>query len=234
MMTSSHFPHLNTLTRALQHHGVIKCCTLALSEALQSVLNHLYLHERHVWFVLSTHSVRAVSLADGMILQPVSGPQVDLLSEQALCGRRVVENYLRHRGQPWVVMDGQRVAFCCWIFTKEMPLVVARGGWHALPVSTACLEASVTSADYRGRGIAPAAWLGIAAILKERGIHRMVTKVEEDNAASRRAVVKAGFHEIAVVDFQRMGLSRYKTIEPRSILHLNDLETLVDLQLDKA
>ena len=225
---------MEMLRRALQRHGVFKCCTLAMGEARRLVVNHLYLHERHVWFVLSTDSVTPVPLAEGLTLQPASGPQIDLLSEQALCGRTVAAKYLRHCGQPWVVMDGQRVAFCCWIFTKEMPLIAARGGWHPLPVSTACLEASVTSADYRGRGIAPAAWLGIAAILRDSGIQSVVTKVEEHNVASRRAVLKAGFHEIAVMDYRRMTLWRYKIIEPRSILQLSDLETWADLQMSKA
>jgi hypothetical protein len=131
-------------------------------------------------------------------------------------------------------MDGERAAFCCWIFTNEMPLVAARSGWQPLAVSTACLEASVTAADYRGRGIAPAAWLGIAAVLKDSGIHSLITKVEEDNMASQRAVLKAGFHEIAVMDYRRISLWRNKMIQPLSILHMSDLETLRDLQMSKA
>jgi GNAT superfamily N-acetyltransferase len=225
---------MDTLKRALQRHGVIKCCSLATAEAVRSVVNHLYLHERHVWFLLPTHNVRVLALAEGMVLQPAAGSLVDRLLEEGLCGRRVAAKYLRHRGEPWVVMDGQRAAFCCWIFTNEMPLVAARGGWQPLQGTTACLEDSVTAADYRGRGIAPAAWLGIAAILKDRGIDNMITKVEVDNMASQRAVLKAGFHEIAVMDYRRISLWRHKMIEPLSILQLSDLETLKDLQMSKA
>ena len=217
---------MDMLKQALQRHGVIKCCSLAMGGGLRFVVNHLYLHERHVWFLLPTHNVRELRLAEGMVLQPATGPQVDRLSEEGLCGRRVAARYLRHGGQPWVVMDGQRAAFCCWIFTNEMPLIAARGGWQPLQVSTACLEASATAADYRGRGIAPAAWLGIAAILKDRGINNLITKVEEENMASQRAVLKAGFHEIAVMDYRRISLWRNKLIQPLSILQLSDLETL--------
>ena len=225
---------MDTLKRALQRHGVIKCCSLAIAEALRWLVNHLYLHERHVWFLLPTHSLKEVRLAGGMVLQPAAEPQVDRLSEEGLCGRRVAANYLRHGGQPWVVMDGQRAAFCCWIFTHQMPVVAVRGGWQALPVATACLEDSVTAADYRGRGIAPAAWLGIASILKESGIHNLITKVEEENMASQRAVLKAGFHEIAVMDYRRISLWRYKMIKPLSILQLSDFETLKGLQTSSA
>jgi len=225
---------MDMLKRALQRHGVIKCCSLAMAEATRLVANHLYLHERHVWFLLPTHNVRTLRLAEGMVLQPAAGSQVDRLSEEGLCGRRVAAKYLRHGGQPWVVMDGQRAAFCCWIFTNEMPLVATRGGWQPLAASTACLEDSVTAADYRGRGIAPAAWLGIAAMLNDRGIRNLITKVEVENMASQRAVLKAGFHELAVMDYRRISLWRNKMIEPLSIPQLSDLETLKDLQMSKA
>jgi GNAT superfamily N-acetyltransferase len=225
---------MNMLKQALERHGVMKCCSLATAEAIRSVANHLYLHERHVWFLLPTHNVRGLRLAEGMMLQPAAGAQIDRLSEEGLCGRRVAAKYLRHGGQPWVVMDGQRAAFCCWIFTNKMPLVAVRGGWQPLPASTACLEDSVTAADYRGRSIAPAAWLGIAAILKDRGIHNLITKVEEENMASQRAVLKAGFHEIAVMDYRRISLWRHKMVEPLSILQLSDFEALKDLQMSRA
>jgi hypothetical protein len=225
---------MDILKRALQRHGVIKCCSLAIAEATRSVVSHLYLHERHVWFLLPTHNARAPRLTEGMVLQPAAAAQMDRLSEEGLCGRRVAAKYLRHGGQPWVVMDGPRAAFCCWIFTNQMPLVAARGGWQPLQVSTACLEDSVTAAGYRGRGIAPAAWLGIAAFLKENGIQNLITKVEVENMASQRAVLKAGFHEIAVMDYRRISLWRNKMIQPLSILQLSDLETLKDLQMSKA
>src|SRR5689334_18385654 len=114
---------MGILKRALQRHGVVKCCSLATAEVVRLVVNHLYLHERHVWFLLATQDLREVRLPEGLVLQPAAGAQLDRLSEEGLCGRRVAAKYLRHGGQPWVVMDGQRAAFCCWIFTKEMPVV---------------------------------------------------------------------------------------------------------------
>ncbi len=56
-------------------------------------------------------------------------------------------------------------------------MAAARGGWLSLPEGTVCLEDSVTSPDYRGRGVAPAAWSQIAAAAAEDGYATMVTKV---------------------------------------------------------
>jgi ribosomal protein S18 acetylase RimI-like enzyme len=216
--------------RALQQHGIKGCWNLALTGARRSVADRLYLHERHVWFVLWTGTVTPVPLADGLVLVRGGWPQLDLLSEQRLCSQTVAARYLTHGGQAWIVMHGRRAAFCCWIFQNQMPLVAVRGGWQRLPVPTACLEASVTSPDYRGQGIAPAAWRAIAVMLGDAGIRSLVTKVEEENAASRRAVEKAGFREIAVMDFRRIGLWRSKFIQPCVSLLSTDLETVVDLQ----
>jgi RimJ/RimL family protein N-acetyltransferase len=68
-----------------------------------------------------------------------------------------------------------------------------------------CLEDSVTSAAARGRGIAPAAWGAIADTLALEGQRKMITKVTVENTASRRAVTKSGFEEIALMHFRRRG-----------------------------
>jgi RimJ/RimL family protein N-acetyltransferase len=63
----------------------------------------------------------------------------------------------------------------------------------------------MTAATHRGRGIAPRAWDQIAASLHERGIDTMITKVEVENAPSRRAVEKAGFVAVALQRLDRTG-----------------------------
>jgi RimJ/RimL family protein N-acetyltransferase len=68
--------------------------------------------------------------------------------------------------------------------------------------------------NYRGRGIAPAAWGGIATSLRERGLQTLITKVGTDNPPSRKACLKAGFIEI--------GLMRVKRIGPRYRVHIDE------------
>ncbi len=221
---------MTLLKRTLQRHGLKGCWNLAMAEARRAMTQRLYLHERHVWFVLWTGSVKLVPLGEGLVLQRGGWPQVDLLAEQRLCSRTVAAKYLAHGGQAWIVMHGHRAAFCCWIFQNQMPLVAVRGGWQRLPAPTACLEASVTSPDYRGQGIAPAAWTALAVMLRDAGIRSLVTKVEEENVASRRAVEKAGFRQIAVMDFRRIGLWRSRLIHPCVSVASMDLATVADLQ----
>jgi L-amino acid N-acyltransferase YncA len=93
----------------------------------------------------------------------------------------------------------------CWIYNGRAPVAAARGGWLELPPGVACLEDSVTAASHRGRGIAPRAWDQIAVALRKRGVATMITKVEVDNAPSRRAVEKAGFVGVAVQRMARTG-----------------------------
>jgi RimJ/RimL family protein N-acetyltransferase len=71
----------------------------------------------------------------------------------------------------------------------------------------------VTDAEYRGRGIAPAAWALIAQSLNDEGIRMIAIKVEETNRSMRRAVQKAGFHEMAITDFRQVaGHSRIQVV----------------------
>jgi len=78
-----------------------------------------------------------------------------------------------------------------------------------LQSGTVCLEDSVTSSKYRGQGIAPITWSDIASILAREGAKRIITKIEERNVASRRAIVKAGYHEVVLMDYRYLtGWSR--------------------------
>jgi GNAT superfamily N-acetyltransferase len=109
----------------------------------------------------------------------------------------------------WVVTKGDQVAFACWTFLEAMPMQEARDGTLALPAGVVCLEDSVSSPAFRGQGIAPAAWGTIADRLAAGGYRAMVTKVGEENAASRRAVEKAGFREVARMHVGRRGRSSH-------------------------
>ena len=75
-----------------------------------------------------------------------------------------------------------------------------------------CLEDSVTSSAYRGRSVAPAAWSQIADSLEQAGVESIITKIDENNVPSRRAVEKVGFREIATMRYRRQGLSHRTTV----------------------
>ena len=97
----------------------------------------------------------------------------------------------------WVVTEGERIAFACWTFSGEAPLRGASGGVVPLPADVVVLEDSISSPAFRGRGVAPRAWGAIADRNRASGSRFMVTKVTVANEASRRAVLKAGFREVA-------------------------------------
>ena len=104
-----------------------------------------------------------------------------------------------------------------------------RGAIHAIrrPV---CLEGVVTDPGYRGRGIAPAAWSMIARSLQDEGIRTIAMKVEEANQSMRRAVMKAGFHEMAITDFRRVaGITRVHVV-PAGTTADQDAEIYVEVQ----
>ena len=82
-----------------------------------------------------------------------------------------------------------------------------------LPPEIVCLENSVTSASYRGQGVAPAAWTNIADALELGEVKFIITKIEESNIASRRAITKSGFRESATMHFRLVGFRRRTSVQ---------------------
>jgi hypothetical protein len=197
---------MDKLKRIMLQHGLTGCLTLAARHSSRSLLHLFYRHERHIWYAGATSDIKAERpLSIGLALQRAGSEHLDLLSQSNLCGRTQAERFLAEGADLWMVRDAERAAFCCWIFRRRMPVVAARGGRMGLPSDTVCLEGSVTGLEYRGRGIAPAAWSLIALHLQQEGIQTIITKVEIENMPSRRAVLKAGFHEAAAMDFLKLG-----------------------------
>jgi len=94
----------------------------------------------------------------------------------------------------WLVVSrGSQLAFSCWVFRRRMPMGESRTGWLTMPHGVVFLEHSVTSADFRGRGIAPGAWSAIGAELRDEGLQVLFTKVTEENVATQRSLAKVGF-----------------------------------------
>lgn len=139
-----------------------------------------------------TFTLRAGSLADMPLLaQLPADPLVASLDEALVADR------LSAGASLWLVTEGERLAFACWNFYGEAPLRGAAGGVVRLPSDVVVLEDSISSPDFRGRGVAPRTWDAIAEANRAGGMRFMVTKVTVANEASRRAVEKAGFREVA-------------------------------------
>jgi CelD/BcsL family acetyltransferase involved in cellulose biosynthesis/ribosomal protein S18 acetylase RimI-like enzyme len=224
-------PRIKAIRRALIRHGVRGCLALAARNAKQFVITTLYQHERHVWYVAAPAEIQAGRpLPDRFKLRRSRREHLDLLTQSNLYGWSAAESFLGEGGDLWLVRDNQRAVFCCWVFRKRMPTVAARGGWMNLPEKTVCLEGVMTDAAYRGRGIAPAAWSMIAQTLKGEKIRAIAIKVEESNRSMRRAVMKAGFHEMAITDFlQVAGVARVHVI-PVGDLSEQDADVLIEVQ----
>jgi L-amino acid N-acyltransferase YncA len=222
---------MDRFKRVILRHGITGCLIISACGIARYLFKVLYQHERHVWYAAASLAIRAERpLEAGLKLQRAGSEHLDLLSQLNLCGRSAAARFLAAGANLWIVREGERAAFCCWIFRGRMPVIAARGGWKGLPPDTVCLEASVTGADYRGRGIAPAAWSLIAQSLNEEGIRTIMTKVEVDNMPSRRAVLKAGFREVAVMDYLRVGGVPRVRVTAWGEVREQDRDMLIDLQ----
>jgi len=197
------------LGAALRRHGVRGTARRLGARARAAA----HLEETHVWYALDIGTELPRELPPGCEL--LRDRRGDVAAAGVLDSHsHETEGRLAAGGERWLVVDGGEAAFRCWIFPTRTPMIAARGGWLALPAQTACLEDSATAPTHRGRGIAPAAWSAIAGRLAEQPqVRTMITKVEEDNVASRRAVEKSGFREVGVMTLARTG--------PRTRVHVD-------------
>ena len=131
------------------------------------VRDRLYLRETYVWYELALAAVPERELPQGMEL--VRATEADLwLAEQTGKGSHSASNHLRQGHDLWVVREGDVAAFSCWTYRGWAPIAAVPHGRFELPPGVACLENSVTSPEFRGRGVAPGAWDGMAKLLRKR------------------------------------------------------------------
>jgi L-amino acid N-acyltransferase YncA len=177
------------------------------------VRSFVYLDEQHIWYTLNLDGVEQRPLAEGYELR--LGTDADMERITGLGGTSLEDaDENRARGaEAWLVEQGEETAFVCWIFPESTPVRAAADRWLALPPGVACLEDSFTDASHRGRGIAGAAWTKIAQGLKKRDFGVLITKVDVDNAPSRKAVQKAGFREACLMRLRRRGPREAVTVE---------------------
>lgn len=189
------------LRRGMRRYGARGAAIRAAEIARELV----YMHQVYVWYELALredHPRRA--LEAGLRLHRATAGDLGLLDELWEIDRAEARRRLGNEGSLWLVLDGDRPAFSCWTFRGRTPIRAAQGGWLPLPDGVVALEESMTAASYRGRGIAPAAWSAIADALSDQS-GRMVTTIEEENAASRKAVEKIGFREVGRATTTRRG-----------------------------
>lgn len=95
-----------------------------------------------------------------------------------------------------------RLVHATWMTTSGAWTREVRG-YLRPPSGDAYVYESFTRADARGRGVYPYALEHISAALHGRGIKRMWVAVEAHNAASLRAVAKAGFEPSFEISYRR-------------------------------
>ena len=198
----------------LRRHGPRGTAEAIMQKAREKV----YLQETHVWYELALGDERPKrSLSPEFELVRGDHSHLPLLDQLPDTPPEVVAKQRMDEGADlWLVLEGEQVAFVCWIFHGSMPMLAAPENRLLLAPEIVCLEDSVASTAYRGRGVAPAAWSGIAEALQQTGAKYIITKIGESNVASRRAIVKSGFHESASMHFRLVGFQRRTTVQPGS------------------
>jgi GNAT superfamily N-acetyltransferase len=184
------------IRRGIARHGV-----------LGAVRRGPYLHERPIWYRLDVGVDRPVRpLAEGLRLRRATVDDVPAIPEELFHVRpeSALERFDVPGTELWIVEDAEAPRFACWLFGARTPVANADEGWLELPDGVVCLEDSMASPVIRGKGVAPAVWTALAADLRSRGASFMITRVDESNIPSRRAVEKAGFEEMFVMDVRRV------------------------------
>jgi hypothetical protein len=102
----------------------------------------------------------------------------------------------------WLVVEGSHLVHASWV-TSEAAWTRELRRWVRPPEHDVYIYESFTTAAARGRGAYPRALAGIASWAAGAGIGRLWVAVEKDNAASLRAVTKAGFVAAYEVGYRR-------------------------------
>jgi hypothetical protein len=162
--------------------------------------------EEHVWYALDLEGVEPHPLAAGYHLHRGTQADAELLRELPAVPVEEGRQRVANGDQLWFVLKEGEPAFACFCFLGRFRLEAARGGWYELPDGVACLENSLVSPEHRGHAIAPAAWTGIAASLRDDGFKALITRGEIRNISVRRALEKIGFRAAGVMHRSRRGV----------------------------
>jgi GNAT superfamily N-acetyltransferase len=104
--------------------------------------------------------------------------------------------------QCWLVTEGPGLIHASWV-TSEAAWTRELRRWITPPARDAYIYESFTKAEARGRGAYPRVLSGVVSWAAREGVERLWVAVEGNNAASLRAVTKAGFAAAYEVGYQR-------------------------------
>lgn len=209
--------NLESIQRNVRRYGFAGSLRRTMVSACRAMARMPYLRECHVWYRMDLTGARPrIELPAGFELVHARTHDLPLLEQLETIGLSEAKRRLAAGADLWIVREGAHAVFSCWIFRHRTPVLAAPGGWLVLPADTVCLEDSVTSARYRGRGVAPAAWSRVADALAREGVAAIITKIAEDNAPSRRAGEKAGFRLVASMSLVRICLRPRVQVSPES------------------
>ena len=173
-----------------------------------------YLREEHLWYQLDLDDSRPRrDLPEEVRLVRAQASDVGAVEALGQEPAQALQR-LEAGNDLWLVFDGDDPLFACYTFRQATPVMAAAHGTLNLPPGAACLEDSVAAPAARGRGIAPGAWTLIGDELARDGFAALVTKIETANIASRKAVEKVGFREVAVMEHQRVAMRRRTAVRP--------------------
>jgi RimJ/RimL family protein N-acetyltransferase len=208
----------NVVVRAakvIARRGIRGTLTLMAS----TIIKKAYLREHHVWYWLNIEHSPPLALPAGAELVEGDVSSLTLLAPHETVSRREAGRRLARGNKLWLIRDAEdRVIFACWTMEERLPAIAGRGGWVTLPAATAAIEDPLTVTEWRGRGLATAAFLAIAARLRERGLRSLTAKVEEDNRSCRRALERAGFQEVADMRLERIGGRSHVAVDARDVV----------------
>jgi GNAT superfamily N-acetyltransferase len=209
--------HLLDLARELRRTGPLRSLRRAGRSIRRHGLRASIRHARAVgvpywWHVLDlSEPIAQRPLAEGVELRCATVEDLALYEQLADPNDMpLAPGWLADGNDLWLAVSGNEVAFACWIFRRRMPMGQSRDGWLKLPEGVAFLEHSVTSANFRGKGIAPAAWSMVAERVRGEGSRTLFTKVTEENVVTQKSLAKVGFvraerDDPVVREFARQG-----------------------------
>jgi hypothetical protein len=194
--------------RAIRRHGVIGTASIVLVRLLPLCSTAYEMG----WYRLDlTGERRRRELDDGLVLRRGTAEDAVRVAQlprmphvTALMADEVAER-VNSGAELWLVADGDRVAFSCWIFHREMWFYGARKSGVLMPRDTVFLDDSILSPDFRGRSIPISAWSGVADALEARSFGVIMVKVDVTNTGALWAFKRVGFREVARMNVEHRG-----------------------------
>jgi ribosomal protein S18 acetylase RimI-like enzyme len=200
------------LRRAVRQHGLVGA---SRATALR-LFPHSQERSKLTWYRLDLSDERphrdlepGLELRRGTVADSAGVADLPVNAHVAMLSDADVVERLRSGAELWVVAEGDRIAFACWVYYGEMRFdnAIAK-----LPRGTVLLEDSILSPDFRGRKVPAAAWTGVANRLEAAGVAVIMTKVDITNAEARWAFRRAGFREVAEMEVERRAYRRHAKI----------------------